>query len=334
MRLLGRRCVVMLACLLVTTSARAEDVSIETLVTGLHRPCGIAVQPSGSPTRCQIFVSDTAAGRVIRVPSDAPAQVAEAITGFPTGQGGNGPFGQVGPRGLLFLDDYQLVVAAAAGGSGSLRTFGIPGNGQVLPADRPRQQLDLPAGNAWTIARTKANDAVPDLLVVAATGTDPQPGLLQSRVQADFLGKLQPFGGESSAGGLSAPLTVTVSPRGYVVVCQAGALDSSRDSKISILNPANGSPIMSFDANLRDVTGVAYGTDNVYAIDFSAAAPDDGGVYRIEAVDGPGAPACKAVKVADVRHLTAMAFGPDGALYVTTFGDGDADGTLVRITGL
>jgi hypothetical protein len=64
--------------------------------------------------------------------------------------------------------------------------------------------------------------------------------------------------------------------------------------------------------------------------------PHQGGVFRIDAVSETPAAKCNAVKIADVVRPTALAFGPDGALYVTAFGELDKEespGVLLKITG-
>ena len=85
---------------------------------------------------------------------------------------------------------------------------------------------------------------------------------------------------------------------------------------------------------LGAVVGLAYSsiTGRLYAADFGRGeAP--GGIYRIDDDSQPGQPACRVVKIADIPRPTALAFAPDGTLYVTTFGDADNSGTLTALTG-
>ena len=273
-------------------------------------------------------------GGVVRIASDAPDRVADAVTGFPTAADGSDPFDQIGPRGLAFLDDYQLVVATATASGGAIRTYGIPADRRAQRADQPRQELKLPAGGGWAVTRTRANDAVPDLLVIAATATGPANRLLQCRVQADFLGELQPFGGPQ--GTAATATAVTVGDRGYVAVGRSDVGGAGGASTISLYNPADGATLLSLDTTLHQLVALAYSpaTGNLYAADFApTSGADAGGVYRIDDASQPGHPACHAVKVAAVHRPTALAFGPDGALYVTAFGDDGDDGTLVKIAG-
>jgi hypothetical protein len=75
---------------------------------------------------------------------------------------------------------------------------------------------------------------------------------------------------------------------------------------------------------------------NLYAASL-AGSNEPGGIYRIDDATETGKPAAKAVKIANPARPTAMTFGPDGALYVTTLGDEDNEasdnGSLLKITG-
>jgi hypothetical protein len=74
----------------------------------------------------------------------------------------------------------------------------------------------------------------------------------------------------------------------------------------------------------------------LYAANFSAT-NDRGGVYRIDDAGESGKPACRAVKVAEAARPTALAFAPDGTLYVVVLGGDDNkdkdSGALLKITG-
>ena len=99
--------------------------------------------------------------------------------------------------------------------------------------------------------------------------------------------------------------------------------------RLAFYNPIDGKVELAMATDLHEFIGLAYSpiTGSLYAADFA------GGIHRIDDASEPGHPACRTVKVADVSKPTALAFAPDGALYVVTFGSGDDDGTLEVITG-
>jgi DNA-binding beta-propeller fold protein YncE len=96
---------------------------------------------------------------------------------------------------------------------------------------------------------------------------------------------------------------------------------------------------LSVTTGLFDITDLAYSpvTEFLYAVDFASMAEDRGGIYRIDAAIVDGRQACQVLPVATVFRPTALAFAPDGAMYVTALGDTDAAqenrGILLKITG-
>ncbi len=90
-----------LAC--ATAAAWGQDVKVETVVGGLTNPCGVAVQPETGV----VFISDSGAGRVVRV---VDGKLEPVITGIPKDVYGKGPMYDIGPLGLVFLDKTTLAV--------------------------------------------------------------------------------------------------------------------------------------------------------------------------------------------------------------------------------
>jgi hypothetical protein len=90
--------------------------------------------------------------------------------------------------------------------------------------------------------------------------------------------------------------------------------------------------------DLYDVLSLAFSpqTRNLYAADAAWADANSGGVFRIDDASEPGKSKCVAVRIAQIVRPSALAFGPDGALYVTTLGDPQDEppqGKLLRIKG-
>jgi hypothetical protein len=54
-------------------------------------------------------------------------------------------------------------------------------------------------------------------------------------------------------------------------------------------------------------------------------APEEGGLFRLDAETKEGAQSLKAVKIASLDKPTALAFAPDGTLYVTVVGPKGAE---------
>ena len=82
---------------LFATPLLAQDAKVETVVTGLTNPCGIAIQPETG----HVFISDSGAGRVVRI---VDGKIEEVIKGSRKDIYGKGPMYDVGPMGLAFLD--------------------------------------------------------------------------------------------------------------------------------------------------------------------------------------------------------------------------------------
>jgi hypothetical protein len=101
------------------------------------------------------------------------------------------------------------------------------------------------------------------------------------------------------------------------------------DHRLVFLNPLDGKVELELGSDLSSICGLAYNPTggNLYAASF------DGGIYRIDDASEPGKPACRTVKITEVSRPTGLAFAPDAALFVTTLGTGDNDGTLQFVTG-
>jgi DNA-binding beta-propeller fold protein YncE len=324
---------------------RAEDAKVDTLLDGLNHPCGIAVRPSETAGRHEIFVAESGAGRVIRVWNDQPKEIDDVVTGFertPLGEGGT----PVGPMGLYFLDRNHLVVGASGGdGTAGLRLYELTDEPTAQSATDAKQIVNLAAvegdGTApqrehvYAMTRTHANDNVADSLVVSCFSNDETGELQRIAIRAGTLGKIQRFADART----TPPAAVTTSEQGYVVAGWVGRLDVPHDSQLAFYNPLDGSKLMELAVDLHDILGLAYSpkTGNLYAVDAAWMDTSNGGVFRIDAAHEIESQNAVAVKLASVLRPSAIAFASDGTLYVTAFGELSRDtpttGILVRIKG-
>ncbi len=104
--------------------ARGETTA-ETVLGGLSNPSGLAVQPETG----HVFVSDSAAGKIIRV-VDGKAE--DVVIGFKMDIYGKGPKYDIGPLGLAFWDKDTLVVGDGSfvDGEEYVRVFTVPAAGK------------------------------------------------------------------------------------------------------------------------------------------------------------------------------------------------------------
>src|SRR5262245_10862101 len=106
--------------------AHAQDAKVEQVLGGLVNPCGVAVQPVTN----QVFISDSANGRVCRVVN---GKLEDVITGSPKDVFGKGPFYDIGPLGLVFSPDGKWLIVGDGGykdGEECIRVFPVPEAGK------------------------------------------------------------------------------------------------------------------------------------------------------------------------------------------------------------
>ncbi len=321
-------------------AAIAEDVSVETVLTGLSRPSSVAVRPGGTPERYEVFVAESGSRRIIRMLSNEPNRASDAITDFPASSGGYG-----GPNdslsGLLFLDEKHLVVSVT-GTPPELRLYELTETGKSVSANQAKQQVtpELPAENPEAalgvyrgLARTRANDYVADMLFVAINGGGPVHGVWKVPVRANMLGTLTRLEAKPDSQVIQ-PSTLTISEQGYLLAIDASG--RSGKDKLVFLNPINGRSVLSFRPGLSQISGMAYWpkSGNLYAL-ATEHAKNEEGLFRFDDTRKPGEQRITVTKLADIKWPTALDFGPDGALYVTSIGDKTEDdsGELLKVVG-
>jgi DNA-binding beta-propeller fold protein YncE len=330
MRLLAPMCV-MLALL---APALAEE-KVETVIDGLTNPCGIAVQPETG----DLFVADSGAGRIIRVKvgEDGKATQSDVITGFDKDVYGKGPMYDIGPLGLAFLDKNTLIV----GGGDQLDVdeviyvFEIPDAGEsALTVENAKTKLgplgktDVLAaeGNYYALAITAG------AVFATANGDDTKGWIVKANIDGTKFGELERSIATKEAVNVDAPVALTVDKQGNLVVGQMGEINVPNDSLLSFYNPKTGELRLNLETGLFDITGLAYSPKgHLYATDFAWMAEEEGGLFRLDAEGKGQDQTIKPVKIAGLDKPTALAFGNDGAMYITLIGSGEKGGKLVRL---
>jgi hypothetical protein len=202
-----------------------------------------------------------------------------------------------------------------------LSTYELSDGAKVLTAVAGEEASRFRRMNGATctsFTRARVNEFVSDRLFLTVRGADGSNRLWSARVQAGTIREPKQFGSGTSA----EPRAVAISNTGRVVVADA-------DAKLIFYSPVDGEIELALATDLKQPSSLAYDSASgaLYAADFAR------GIYRIDDASQPGSPACRTVKVADLSQPTAIAFAPDGALNVLTFGTSSDNGTLSILGG-
>jgi hypothetical protein len=326
-------------------------VKVETILSDLKTPCGVAVRPDVGVGAYEVFVAERGAGRVVLAEVGKSGNAIEVVTGFPVVAGSNeaSPCAP-GVQSLYFLDRSRLVAAGSdEDGRPLMRLYDLAESGNALKADAFKQDLELAnegdkgeqSGSRLCLhdlARTKPNDRVADILVMAASTDRGAAGLWKVPVRANTLGEPTEFRPANPKNKIGAVGGVAVGDDGYIATASGSGSQNEATSRLHYVNPIDGRHVLEMDIKLPRIVALAYHptSHNLYAAGLGGS-DGAGGIFRVDDATEPGAPAATAVKVADVSRPTAMAFGPDGALFVTTLGDDSnlkpGAGELLRLTG-
>lgn len=314
-----------------------DEVVVETVVEGLNNPSGIAIQPETG----HVFVADSGALRIIRV-IDGKAR--DVIIDFPKDAYGKGPIYDIGPLGLLFLDKDTLVVGGGGKPDGKelIRVYKVPSVDEVpLRADETKSASmalvasgDTPGeGNFYALAHGSKG------IYVTCNGDDTKGWVSLATLKDGNLESFERKIATKEATNVDAPVGITMSPEGHVTVGQMGEINVAGDSLLTFYNE-EGELLGKFETGLNDITGLAYGPQHgrLFVTDFNWRDTNNGGLYKLVAIIDDYE-TCKAVKIAKLRKPTALAFTPEGDLYITLAGDSSEaapkpDGKLVLIRGL
>lgn len=325
----------------VAATAVADDVTVETVLTDLGRPSSIAARPGGTADRYELFIADADAGRVVRWSSREPDGARDVILGLPVGV--QQRRGLPSTIGLIFLDPGLLVVAGTSPSDAALlRVYELPDGSSVLGADSMTQARTCtlagynPAdGQAcFAVTRTLSNEFVRDMLVITIAETDRNVQLLSSRIQAGILAPLRPFASHTSARAESIATALATSSTGRIVTVRIPQERQIDQCELLFYSPLDGSVELAVATDLHSVCALAYSpiTGSLCAAG-STSDSEEQGIFRIDDASEPGRPASKSVRIAKVSGAVAMAFAPDGALFVSTLESGTERGKLLMLAG-
>jgi DNA-binding beta-propeller fold protein YncE len=299
-------------------TARAEDVKVQEVIGGLSNPCGVAVQPGTG----HVFISDSANGRVCRV---VDGKLQDVVTGSPKDVYGKGPFYDIGPLGLAFTADGKSLIVGDGGykdGAECVRVYTVPEPGKPalnFEKDATATLGPLAAaegvlgeGNLYAIAVT------PTALYVTCNGDDTKGWVAKADINGTKFGKLERWLPTKEMVQVDAPVGIAISKQGDIVVGQFGEVNKPKDSLLSFYSAKTGKLLMNHETGLYDLTGLAYSpkTGLLYGTDFAWMAAGEGGLFRIDAA----ATGVKTTKITSLDKPTALAFAPDGTLYITVIG--------------
>ena len=323
--------------------ARGSEPQV--IAKGLETPCGVAIQPGSN----HVFVS-THPGVLRLVPGPTGYARSEEVVDFVGADTyGRGPEYKIGPLGLAFLDKDTLIV----GGGELLDGEELVRFYNVSPSPRPAgkaTKADAAKGSAGPIPpgdeslRGEGNFygiAVKGSTVFVSSNGDDTKGWISRIVMKDGKpGPLTPFIASKQESGVDGPTGLTISPEGKLVGSQFGEVNLPGDSLVLVYDPETGVLESKLKTGLNDLAGIAYSpkTGKLYGVDFSWSAPDKGGLFLLE----PSGARLKTTRIAPLIHPSALAFAPDGTLYVTVIGieEDSADpktpppGTVVVFSGL
>jgi len=310
------------------------EVKHEVVLEGLYNPCGVAIQPGTG----DVFVSDSGAGRVIKV---VDGKAVDVITGFPMDVYGKGPKYDIGPLGLVFLDKNTLVVGGGGleDGSELLRFYALPEDGKPIKADKmklslgpiePGEASKKGEGNFYALAATD------EAIFVTCNGDDTKGWVSRVVRNGDDFEPLTPFIATKEATNVDAPVGIAINRLGHVVIGQMGEINIPGDSLLTFYSPKDGKMLLNLETGLHDIADLDYSPKGrLYCVDFAWMDPSQGGLHRLDD-DGKGGVATKRALTLD--KPSALTFNSDGEMFVTVFGSAEEGsdnkpGKLIKVTG-
>ncbi|GAB5402557.1 MAG: hypothetical protein Aurels2KO_07880 [Aureliella sp.] len=315
-------------------NGQGEDAEIKAdiVLQGLNNPCGVAIQPETG----DVFVADSGNYQIIKM---GVGESDPVITDFPKDVYGKGPKVNIGPLGLLFLSKDALVVGGGGQPDGAelLRVYKVPADGESIKAEETEATFSLAEtddvkgeGNFYALA----SDG--EAVYVTCNGDDTKGWVSRAAIKDGTLVDFERYLATKEATEVDAPVGITMSPQdqgGYMVVGQMGEISIPGDSLLSFYDEEKNLRL-NLETGLHDICAVAYSSrKRLYVLDYAWADTTQGGLFQVVA-DEESDSGMKTVKIMSLDKPTAMAFAPDGSLYITALGpaeDANSKGILIKI---
>jgi len=333
------------------------EPKVEILAAGLDQPWSVAVRPI-KKNPIELLVGECGTGRAVRISTDKPGELLPLVTGLPTLPKPDRKLSPAASFQVGFIDQYTVLTADW--GQAGLPSPPMENGGSNKPAVRTFK-LELGAtptlgiDKATSVASTKfASETAADPRQFTALHYSIDTAYLTSRregatilarcpTSSGKLTELKPFIDASKFSDTGGRSSIAMSSRGELLLSLAGQADKTRDSQLLFFHPVTGGLLLKLALPLLDTQAIQYqrtprGTQGLYALDLAEAAPGQGGLYRLDAVNEKGRDAIKAVPILKLDQPTAMACDEDGVFYVTILGRWSGDpnskpGQLLKITG-
>ncbi len=313
-----------------TDEKTSTDLKAEVVLTGLNNPCGVALQPETGV----VFVADSGNLQVIKLVDGKSTPV---ITEFPKDIYGKGPQVNIGPLGLLFLNKNTLVVGGGGlpDGQELLRVYELPEDGSAIKADAMKASFKLEEseeikgeGNFYAMAAT------PDAIYVTCNGDDTKGWVSRAALMDSTLTGYERYLATKEATEVDAPVGITVSPEGYLVVGQMGEINVPGDSLLTFYDANTKEMRLNLKTGLHDIAAVAYSPrKRMYVLDYAWADPSLGGLFQI-VKDTETESGMRTKPIMSLDKPTAMVFDADGSLYITVLGkanEANSEGQLIKV---
>ena len=305
--------------LLVAANASGEP-KVETVLRELNRPTSVAIQPKTGA----IVVSEAGAGRIVKVLEDQKTRI--LIAGKVSDRASEYNEGVLA---LAFFDQETLLVADGGFREAGdiVHTFTLADTDDTLDyPDDAQREIDVGTPDKESTDRIRGI-ALGKSALFAAGDTRRRGGVARAQIDGTKFGKLELLVTSATNGEARTWAAIAIGPRGEVVVGPFSKDKISNDRSLVFFHGTTGRTLLELQSDLSNIIALAYHpkTNLLYALDLGSEATSKdpaiaAGLYRIDRSQTADFSRAGTTRIATLERPTAMAFAPDGTLYVTVLG--------------